>query len=584
MYLKSLRIKDFRGIREASIHWHKGVNVLVGENNTGKTAVLDALRLCLALGDARRDIWVRREDYHVAANGTIAHAIEFDLTWTDLSDEDKGVYIDLLVLPDDGEAELQLHVRFEYDSDRDRPKRPIYWGGEHEGQPIAPDVLDLLEHVYLGALRDATHDLAPGRGNQLSRLFLKLASKPEGQQRLAHMVNEKIREVKSWRRFLARGKKRINEHLAEVSLQGSEQSVEIDFVESQFRNIVEGLRLQVPRGESVGSESAFFNIWQNGLGYNNLIYTATVFGDLLKRHDRFPYASVSLIIEEPEAHLHPQLQNILFAYFEKIASKGIQVFLSSHSPTIAAKTGIDSLIVLVRDGSGVRCTPVNKITFEDREKRFLERFLDVTKCQLFFAKSVILVEGISEALLLPSFAQALGTDFELDKCGVEIVNINGVAFEPFAKLFNATDPGNRLGVRCALITDDDRAASGDGSEGISSRAELALTFQSVLLKVALARRTFEYELFLSNQELVLETYKELHPRTNLDLSGTAEEKARSFVAKVEGNHDKALLAQSLAAKVQSDGDTALRVPAYIEKALRWAVKGEWPEDNGAGTH
>jgi len=584
MHLKSLHITNFRGIKEATIHWHKGVNVLVGENNTGKTAILDALRLCLAFGDAQRDIWVRREDYHVSPDGTIADVIQFDLAWTNLSDEEKGVYVDLLALPDDADAELQFHVRFEYDKDRDRPKRPIYWGGEHEGQSISPDILDLLEHVYLGALRDATRDLAPGRGNQLSRLFLRLASKPEGQKKLAKEVNEQIRGMKRWRRLLSRGKKRIDEHLAEVSLHGSEQSVQIDFVESHFRQIVESLRLLVPRSQATGSEPSFFNISQNGLGYNNLIYAATVFGDLLKRHDRFPYANVSLIIEEPEAHLHPQLQNILFAYFEKIASKGIQVFLSSHSPTIAAKTGIESLIVLSCNDSGVSSTPVSAIELTDPHKRFLERFMDVTKCQLFFAKSVVLVEGISEALLLPSFARSLGKDFELDKCGVEIVNVGGVAFEPFAKLFNATDPHARLGVRCALITDDDRKVLEDGSEDISSRAEKALAFESELLKVALARRTFEYELFLSNQELVLSVYRELHPQTDLDFTGTDEDKADALATKIHNNGDKAVLAQALAAKLQSDTAITLNVPTYIEKALRWAIQGEWPEDNGTSTH
>jgi putative ATP-dependent endonuclease of OLD family len=580
MHLKSLHITNFRGIKEATIQWHKGVNVLVGENNTGKTAVLDALRLCLGFGDAQRDIWVRREDYHVSPDGQIADAIQLDLAWADLTDEEKGVYADLLVLLDNGHAELQFHVRYGYDQDRDRPRRPVYWGGEHEGQPITPDVLDLLEHVYLGALRDSTRDLAPGRSNQLSRLFLKLASKPEGQRSLAEEVNDQIRNMKRWRRFLARGKRRINEHLAEVSLQGSEQCVDINFVESHFRQIVEGLRLQVPGPASAGRDPSFFNIWQNGLGYNNLVYAATVFGDLLKRRDRFSYASVSLIIEEPEAHLHPQLQNVLFAYLERIASQGIQVFLSSHSPTVTAKTAIDSLIVLSSGNGRVACTPVSNIDLTAHQKKLLERFLDVTKCQLFFAKSVILVEGISEALLLPSLARSIGPQFELDKCGIEVVNICGVAFEPFALMFNADATEKRLGARCALITDDDRAAhASNGIEEISSRAARAQTFARGLLRVVLARRTFEYELFLSNPELVISTYRNLHPQTNLDFPGTAEDKAAAFAGKIHDNGDKAVFAQALAAKVQADNSITLNVPTYIETAIRWAAKGEWTADH-----
>jgi len=159
MYLKTLRIRNFRGIKDTAVQWHKGVNVLVGENNTGKTTILDALRLCLSLGDAQRDLWVRREDYHVSPDGQTSSSIEFQLSWSDLTEEEKGVYVDMLAFPENEEPELQLHVRFEYDRERDRSKRPVYWGGENKGQPISPEVLDLIEHVYLGALRDATRDL-----------------------------------------------------------------------------------------------------------------------------------------------------------------------------------------------------------------------------------------------------------------------------------------------------------------------------------------------------------------------------------------------------------------------------------------
>jgi len=129
------------------------------------------------------------------------------------------------------------------------------------------------------------------------------------------------------------------------------------------------------------------------------------------------------------------------------------------------------------------------IPINSKHKKYLERFLDVTKSQLFFARGVILVEGISEALLLPVFASIMDLNkdkYNLDKSGVEVINIGGVAFEPFAKLFNNQDVSKNLNIRCALVTDDDRDEEGN----ISARAEKAKSLKSDNLLVLLAKKNF----------------------------------------------------------------------------------------------
>lgn len=579
MHLHSIHIENFRGLGDATIYWRPGVNVLVGRNNSCKTAVLDSLRLCLAIGSDQPDILMRRDDFHVAPNGDVASTVVFDLVWRGLTDQEKGVFADMLALSPDDTPELQLHVRFEYDVERERSRRR-YWGGEKEGQAISSELLDLLEYVHLGALRDATRDLAPGRGNQLSRLFLRLARGPKGRNRLAREANEKMRSMNRWKRLLGLGKGRINEHLARVSLRDAPQTVAIDFLETQFRQIVESLRIQIllPATDE-STPPSFFNIWQNGLGYNNLIYIATVLGDLLKRRARFPYASVSLLIEEPEAHLHPQLQDVLFRYLQEIEEQNIQVFVTSHSPTITAKTRLESLVVLTTENGTIRSTPLRNIALNEQHILFLQRFLDVTKCQLFFANSVILVEGISEALLMPSFAKAMGIQYDLDRNAVEVVNVDGVAFESFARLFNSEEANERINVRCAILTDDDRALQAVGTSDISSRAERAKRLEAGLLRVSLAKKTFEYELFLGNEELVTSVYGELHPRTNLSFAGTLNERAATFADKVRDNRDKAIFAQTLALKVEQDSTVTLVVPEYIRNAVRWATEGTWEEQS-----
>ena len=122
MHIHTIRMRDFRGLGDTTVQFHPGVNVLVGRNNTGKTTILDALRLCLGIGTEQPGIYVRRDDYRVSPDGTVADVIEFDLTWRGLSDEEKGVYCEMLTIAADRTPELQLHVRLEYDPEKERSK------------------------------------------------------------------------------------------------------------------------------------------------------------------------------------------------------------------------------------------------------------------------------------------------------------------------------------------------------------------------------------------------------------------------------------------------------------------------------
>jgi putative ATP-dependent endonuclease of OLD family len=584
MYLKKLQIEGFRCIGDLTLDFHKGMNILIGENDTGKTTVLDALRICLGIGAERREVYITPDDFHVNESGQIASSIEFHLVFDDLNLREQGIFYELLATPERTRCELQLHVRFTYDEIRDRIQRE-YWGGENKGQGIPSEVLGLIYFIHLDALRDASRDLTPRRGNQLSKLFLKLVPGQDEREEYEKAVNDQIRSVPKLRTLLEDGQRKINAHLNKVSFRDSSQSVDIDLVDTKFRDIVEGFRVRIPREvplknheeESLSDELVqAFKIWQNGLGSNNIIYIATVLGDLFERRDCEPDSFISLLIEEPEAHLHPQLQNVLFTYLKEIENRNIQVFVTSHSPTITAKTNLDSVIVLTKNGGIIASTPLRKISLDDKHKKYLQRFLDVTKSQIFFAKAVILVEGISEALLLPTFARRMEKDYDLERAGVEIANIDGVAFEPFARLFNSDNERDRLNIRCAILTDDDRSMqTANNAEEISSRASKAIELRGGLLAAPfLARSTFEYELFHANEDLVLQAYSELHSRTDLSFDGEIHERAQAFADKVKANKDKAIFAQLLAQKIEEEeAYRTFVVPNYIQHAIKWVVDG-----------
>lgn len=620
MYLKQLQIINFRGIKELTIEFRKGVNIIIGENNICKTAIIDVLRLAFNIGSERREVYINADDFHVDKYGYRADSIEFHLSFAEISDEDKGVFIDMLSIGENNEAFLKLHICYHITNREGIEKFGFrYWGGDKEGQTIPNELMELFYSVYLGALRDAERYLRPRRGSRLSELFMKLRDM-NTQQSLAHSVNQEIQSIEDWQLLISDAKARINEHLDKMTI--IPQHVDINFVPFEFKKIVETLKMLTPffgvvNKEEIARHFGQNNAWrdyfvdsqkddlvfvdnfqdrlqsstqlseedinflvtiyqrthkpfelvQNGLGYNNLIFIATVIGDLLERKKRRIESYIALLIEEPEAHLHPQLQNVLFNYFREMEQGQIQVFITSHSPTITAKTDIDSLIILQYLNELVHATPLRIIDLKDDEKRFLERFLDVTKSQLFFAKGVILVEGISEALLLPTFAKIMGATYNLDKNGIEIVNISGVAFEPFAKLFNSIESNKRLQVKCAILTDDDR-----NEKGIESpRAQRTKRFRGGLLNVFLAERTLEFELYKQNdnRQIVVDVYKKLHPKFDLDQKQNIEKQALEFMTRIKTNEDKAEFAQILAKELQDNQH--FTVPRYIENAIKWVV-------------
>ncbi len=630
MHLEKMRIIGFRGIEDLEFAFQRGLNVIIGGNNTGKTAVIDALRICLGLAYQRREVRVTSDDFFVDRFGVRTNQIEFHLTFMAEENGEEGVFYEMLAARQDKSLELQMHVVFsreEKDGAEDRI-RVKYWGGEQEGPRLPDELLELLYFVHLGALRNSEKDLLPGTGNRLGQLFRKLVSDPTEQKEYAERLNRVVNTDEDWTKIRRAAKRKINEHLRETTLAGEAQRIDVDFVSLEYRKIVEQLKVFLPflgriradellrrltdagindkawkgyfrnpNSDELEVKTKFrnltskcssddktekiiadlltetfqkFEVWQNGLGYNNLIFVATVLGDIVERKEKEPHGYVSLLIEEPEAHLHPQLQDTLFSYFKSMRQKGIQVFITSHSPTITAKTRLQGLTIMERTSGRLACTSLRRLPLEQGDRRKLQRFLDVTKCQLFFAKGVILVEGISEALLLPLFAKKMGAKYELERHGVEVVNIDGVSFEPFARLFNSKKRCRRLRARCAILTDNDRGkGSGVEEAEIPPRAQRAKALESGNLAVYLAEQTFEYELFMANQTLVKKMYRKMHRRTTID-------GANEFIEVLTRNGDKAESAQHLAELLGQNDDDAFRnlvIPQYIRTAIKWVIDG-----------
>lgn len=168
-----------------------------------------------------------------------------------------------------------------------------------------------------------------------------------------------------------------------------------------------------------------------------------------------------LAIEEPEAHLHPSMQYRFLKFLnENMKSNVRQIFISTHSPNITAASKLDNVIVLNKEDKKKKI----EVAYPGRifdlnndkdkaSKAYIERYLDVTKSDMLFAKRVIFVEGISEQLLLPIFSNYLKTD--LVDNHIAVINIGGRYFTHFLKLFDRDKSQHAINKKVAVITDLD---------------------------------------------------------------------------------------------------------------------------------
>ena len=449
MYLSTLKLWNFRkycigenGRPGLEVHFHDGVNVLIGENDSGKTAIIDAIRYVLRT-QSGEFIQFDEKDFYQDADGNRKDEFKIECVFDGLNDQDSGLFWEWLSWNEDKTRYL-LKVWL-YVKRKDNTIIPMFSAGiEGQSDRMDAEARELLKVVYFKPLRDALTDMTHGYKSRLAQILgahdLFKTQKDEHGNITKHKLEvdyENLkREIENYFKEGGNGEVitgGVNDFLKKhFLLKGDPRNAQIKLTGGELSEILRLLDLILEGNKS-------------GLGTLNLLCIAA---EMLLLSNQKKGLKLALV-EELEAHLHPQYQLRLIEYISS-QQKNEQFILTTHSITLASKIELEKLIVL----KGNYAYPMSSeyTMMRPADYKFLERFLDATKANFFFAKGLIMVEGDAENLLIPALADLI--ERPLPRDGVSIVNVGSTAFKRYISIFKRKD-GNSLGMPIAIVSDLD---------------------------------------------------------------------------------------------------------------------------------
>lgn len=456
MYLSNIKLWNFRkywpstsfeNTANLDLNFEKGINILIWANDSWKTAILDAIKLVLKPNTWERIKLDIEEDFFEWTN-----KLKIELTLSDLLDSEARHFTEFLDIKDD-KVNLVLSCEIHHNWNKIFHYDIKTWKDWELGT-LSADQKELLNITYLKPLRDVKAEFIPKKNSRLSSILQahKAFKNKNDNHVLMTIFKDFDDSIKNYFRGLDKNESPIQD------TEWQKLKNEIDAYIKDFLNWSNRWEFSVSNGSLKNILERLFltidNIKNPWLWTLNRLFIASELLHLEKEDDWLKLG----LIEEIEAHIHPQAQLKVIEVLQKKAEKNnIQLILTTHSPNLASQIKLKNLIICNNNGAFPMGSEYTELQEEDY--RFLERFIDVTKSNLFFSEWIIFVEWRAEEIILPTLAKIL-TQLEilkkwnLTENQVSIINIGHTNFKRYKKIFERKDQKN-IWKNIAIITDLD---------------------------------------------------------------------------------------------------------------------------------
>lgn len=492
-YITKVKIKNYRNFKNVEFDL-KSKAVIIGENGVGKSNLLKALQLILDPSLSEDDRCLEETDFFDCLEKPMEHGEEIVISiYIDGYSDAKNVLCQLTdATVNVGEKKL-LKLTYKFYPDKlsnGRVKyRYIIFKADDENNFFTYEDRKYLNIKVIKAIRDVETEMRNAKTSPLTKLIKSRYSiKKEDLEKISGVLKSSGADVLNLPEINDL-QTEINKLFNDIVSYSGDFNVALRTIDIDASRILYALKPLINDRDSFNTSLGINNIFYVSLmlllEQDNIVKTylsSDEFGELnkddkkgilkncykkekgnyyLKKglvqikkkelyayvydHNNQPNGITILAIEEPEAHLHPIYQRLLYKY--SVAESQASVIITTHSTHLSSVAPLNTMVHLLPDKDGTKVHTTVDVDLNDEEINDLERYIDVKRGEIYLAKGIIFVEGIAEEYLIPEFAKIL--DKNLDKQGIIICNVNSTNFKPY-KVF-----ADKLGIPNVIVTDGD---------------------------------------------------------------------------------------------------------------------------------